>query len=262
MSIEKACEKCGRPFISFPSDNRRFCSLGCRSAFRFNKETPVVAPGREVIHFSCKECSKNFGMMRSYLDAYRVKHKRDPLYCSRKCSNTGRMKTTTEHSTFNCATCGKLIEKRRKPGGRLYKEQKYCSDSCKYESFKHKALARFERGEMGRHIKRHGYVWISVPSLVTGKRHAMLEHRYVMSKHLGRELHPDETVHHKNGNRQHNTIDNLELFSSRHGPGQRVVDKIAFAIEMLQLYPEFGRAAGYELRALEHPIALPVPEPR
>jgi len=96
-------------------------------------------------------------------------------------------------------------------------------------------------------IVRNGYVRLIVPGKNGSPSLDVFEHRFVMSQHIGRDLFPEETVHHVNGDRQDNRIENLELFSSRHGPGQRVVDKIAFAIEMIQLYPEFAAAKGFKL---------------
>lgn len=62
------------------------------------------------------------------------------------------------------------------------------------------------------------------------------EHRLVVADRLGRPLLDHERVHHINGVRSDNRDENLELWSSSHPYGQRVDDKISWAIDLLRLY--------------------------
>lgn len=97
-------------------------------------------------------------------------------------------------------------------------------------------LAR-ETTNLGWSINPSGYVVVKKPGhSEVGATGWGLEHRVVMSDHLGRPLWPDENVHHKNGDRTDNRVENLELWSRRQPPGQRVVDKLAWAREIIERY--------------------------
>jgi len=80
---------------------------------------------------------------------------------------------------------------------------------------------------------------------VEGKRVTTSVHRRIMEQLLGRELKRHETVHHVNGQRADNQTDgplrnfrsgNLELWSSWQPAGQRVADKVEFAVSLLREY--------------------------
>lgn len=64
-------------------------------------------------------------------------------------------------------------------------------------------------------IKRGGYLCVFVPNHPTcTKAGRVHEHRLVMEKHIGRYLLPTEVVHHINGKKDDNKIENLQMFAS------------------------------------------------
>jgi hypothetical protein len=87
----------------------------------------------------------------------------------------------------------------------------------------------------------HGYMVVSVPPelrhLSSGKT-KLAEHRFVMAMHLDRPLAADENVHHINGIRTDNRLENLELWSTAQPSGQRVLDLIEFAHVIMDRYWE------------------------
>jgi hypothetical protein len=75
----------------------------------------------------------------------------------------------------------------------------------------------------GKTKRTNGYIEVWIPpdhpfssmTYKTGVRHHyVMEHRLVMAQHLGRPLTRTEVVHHINGIRDDNRIENLELFGS------------------------------------------------
>ncbi|MDE2778904.1 MAG: HNH endonuclease [Chloroflexota bacterium] len=69
-----------------------------------------------------------------------------------------------------------------------------------------------------------------------------LEHHFVLECHLGRPLRKGESVHHRNGKRDDNRLENLELWTSSQPAGQRVIDLLNWADRIIAQYePELEK---------------------
>jgi hypothetical protein len=73
--------------------------------------------------------------------------------------------------------------------------------------------------------KNHGYI----TGYLNGK--PIRQHRLVWEIHNGRELQPFENIHHKNGIRDDNRIENLELWTKPQPCGQRQEDLVDWVLE-------------------------------
>ena len=81
-----------------------------------------------------------------------------------------------------------------------------------------KGYTHWRKGTGKDRVNEAGYKTICKPDYTTRTDGYILEHRYIMEKHLGRRLLKTEFLHHKNGDKQDNRIKNLEIMSvQNHG---------------------------------------------
>lgn len=109
----------------------------------------------------------------------------------------------------------------------------------------HPKYRRPVKGEM-QFVNQMGYVMVRGPrSPMTGKVTYHLEHRVIMSKHLGRALDGNDIVHHINGVKIDNRIENLRLLTPKeHSPVLHVQEQLdqanAEIARLHQLCADFG----------------------
>lgn len=226
----KACEHCG---VEFDAESvnakdrrrgklKRFCSRRCRNLSR--PKLPERTP--EFFQRLCGVCGLIFDATPS-----RPQYEQPRKYC-RGCVKDGRKKTLQSYhahckSELACKTCGKsfVIPKRLIKSGKH--SGQYCSMDCVYKYRRGKYKPFNLPAEIGtRRINAQSYVEIkiSTDSSVRNKYGWRLEHRYVMEQIMGRALHKWESVHHRDGNRQHNDPANLELWIKTQPTGVRLAD--------------------------------------
>lgn len=217
----KMCQSCGKEYHSRKVTSK-FCSKSCTYKGR-NKR-----PKRASIYTKCRHCGKMFVAKPTELIRNRA------IYCSKSCYTLH----TRENSQTNCAICGDKFHKKSI-------KNIFCSRQCFLKSAG-KGIIKYNRKQI---LDSKGYRLVLIPnddffSSMAYMRHVP-EHRLVMAKHLGRCLQKWELVHHKNGEKSDNRIENLELVSridhiQAHGKGYKdgyakgLVDGRAKHIELLK----------------------------
>lgn len=149
-----------------------------------------------------------------YSDPEKAREAKRKSAAKRYWSNPAKARADRRNTPGTCEQCG--IEFMGRPGARC------CTRSCsaKLAHVEGRANAIQPRTPTpGRKVNHLGYVRVWVPKGTPGrpKNGYMMEHRLVMQDHLGRPLEPWELVHHRNGVKDDNRIENLEVVTrARH----------------------------------------------
>ena len=163
--------------------------------------------------------------------------------CSRKKHAKGYCSTHYSRLLRNGdATLSNRVHKYNKNCDAVYENGYSCNKKAYAKDYCRKHYLAFKRygnplTNKSQKENPSNYVDVFMPGHPNARKDGYLfEHRLVMSDYLGRPLLPGENVHHKNGNRKDNRIENLELWSESQPTGQRIEDKLLWAKEIISLY--------------------------
>ena len=204
-------------------------------------------PDCERVHYARTWCALHYKRW-SIHGAPVPKPKKHPIVgVDRRCSYC---KETKDLSAF-AKNQGECRECRKRHNEAHYSQGRKCADCgtrilnqnkygwCRPCYQKNRRDRNLIKDRPGWHRNAQGYIVLSGqyghPN-AWKERGLLLEHVKVMSEMMGRPLRAGETVHHKNGVRDDNRPENLELWSRAHPPGQRVGDLVEWAREILDLY--------------------------
>lgn len=204
------CKSCNDEFYTYVDRGNNYCSANCS----YQDRDPAEIVTTQC--FTCKTVIKRA--------AHKIRGKN--VFCSRKCLHKWFEVPSAE---VICTVCNKIL-RRKRYWMKHEAKNRFCSQECRNKFY----IGENHYGWKGGTVTSDGYRELSI----NGKK--ILEHRHIMSQKLGRTLYPHEQVHHKDGNRANNNLDNLELCGTMpvknpHVPGQRIND-ILDAIA--QYYPE------------------------
>lgn len=119
------------------------------------------------------------------------------------CPECGRASTRNQKEV-TCDYCGKVFMRRVIYDKRNNKHV-FCCKGCESEFRKlNNSTVQWQGGHIG---KSTGYKYIRVNGKDVG------EHILVMTRHLGRRLKRNEVVHHIDGNKLNNSLENLQLMT-------------------------------------------------
>lgn len=182
----------------------------------------------------CAACARDFKTpgkkCRNCLDEIRKEKSR-----LIECSNCKRIGFLILNKSENlCVTCDRLKKEEINPDRKETRRRQVRESSRRQRGMDINAPVRRSKGWWK---TADGYILmyraLHPNANVNG---CVLQHVFIMSEHLKRPLKKSENVHHINGIRDDNRIENLELWHRGQPCGQRVEEKIDWAKKFLEEY--------------------------